>query len=325
MGECEEERLCVGGLCLAPDAGMDVDAGCVPTRGCSFAECGPIGVDDGCGNLLDCGGCETGFTCGLLVPNRCGCIPFDAGTQVCPKADAGIAMCGSITLNNCGTFETFVCGPATCDTGFECAENLCCSPPSDAQLCATSRFECGRGVAIDACGTRRELDCGACTGLGERCVATEEGSVCVTPVCSPQSAADFCNRHGANCGALTAMDNCGQLRFDVPCGDACDAGECTSTQPNQCVCQGVLSGCDHPGQCCTGLTCGTANLCCVKPADACTDDSDCCGTSWCSQGACCVGTGAACTRGQECCSGVCGSDGGCEYVDAGSTWDGGEL
>lgn len=328
-GECEPGFSCVGGWCVDSDGGFDdggVDAGCVPTRTCTREECGVVASDDGCGNPLDCGGCDLPFSCGLLVPNRCGCTPFDAGSQVCPKADAGVGMCGEITVNNCGVFETFVCGPPTCATGFECTDNICCFPPSEAQLCQNAHFQCGRGVVIDSCGTRREIDCGGCTTPGFRCIPTEEGSMCVSPVCTPEENAEFCSSHGANCGTLSAVDNCGALRVNVSCGGSCDAGTCTSTQPNQCVCQGVLEGCRNPAQCCTGLTCGTANLCCVALGNSCTDDSDCCGTSWCSQGACCGGTGAACTTNQQCCSGICGNDGGCEYVDAGvSEWDGGEL
>jgi len=338
-GECEPGRVCDGTWCVPmANAGGSATSGggggasggsaggaCTPTKRCDADDCGSIG-DDGCGAMLDCGGCVFPAVCGALEPNKCACVRADAGSQVCPQPVAGQTACGTRTIDNCGTFETFTCGGA-CPAGSPCVENICCSPPTEAELCASALFECGRGEVIDRCGTRRFIGCGGC-GAGEQCIAVEHGSACVTTMasCVPENEFEFCEARGANCGAVSGMDRCGAMRMNVVCGGACDAGGCSSTTPNQCTCQPALSGCSVAAHCCGGLECGRAGLCCAGNQQPCDDDAFCCGgNTFCQQGRCCNGPGVACTSGTECCSGRCLADGGCDAVDAGNTWDGGEL
>jgi len=55
----------------------DWEPGCTPKTCAELGvDCGPI--DDGCGQLIDCGGCPEGYACGVEAPNRCGvgtCVP----------------------------------------------------------------------------------------------------------------------------------------------------------------------------------------------------------------------------------------------------------
>ncbi len=76
------------------------------------AGCGPI--SDGCGVVLNCGGCDGGLTCGgggklFACGNPAKCTP-----RTC--ADVG-ANCGSIG-DGCGS--TIMCGSITCPTGQVC-------------------------------------------------------------------------------------------------------------------------------------------------------------------------------------------------------------
>src|SRR6185295_3494082 len=43
---------------------------CMPKTCAQLNACGPVG--DGCGNLLQCGGCSLPKTCGGLTPSQCG-------------------------------------------------------------------------------------------------------------------------------------------------------------------------------------------------------------------------------------------------------------
>ena len=60
--------------------------------------------------------------------------------------------------------------------------------------------------------------------------------------CEPESDEEFCERHFANCGELTADDNCHEERT-VDCGE-CDEGECGEAVANLCGCP-----CEIDGEC----------------------------------------------------------------------------
>jgi hypothetical protein len=155
-GDCPEGQSCGGGgtrgRCGAPDAGS-----CAPLT-CNEQNigCGPAG--DGCGNLIQCGVCPEGQTCGGGgVPNQCG-LP-DAGyctAQTCAQLQVG---CGP-TGDGCG--DLIQCGscllPQTCGGGGvygQCGGGGSCQPTT----CAALGFDCG--PAGDGCGGL--LDCGSCT------------------------------------------------------------------------------------------------------------------------------------------------------------------
>jgi len=111
-GTCPDGQTCggggVNGQCGAPDSGS-----CVPTS-CSDQgiACGPTG--DGCGNLLQCGSCPAGQTCGGAgVAGQCGapppaCVPLTCQDQSISCGPAGDG-CGN--LLQCGTCpDGLTCG-----------------------------------------------------------------------------------------------------------------------------------------------------------------------------------------------------------------------
>jgi hypothetical protein len=90
-------------------------------------------VPDGCGGLLDCGGCAAGETCGAGAANVCGtgiCMPktcaaqgFDCGSA--SDGCGGLLDCGSSCPagQSCGAGAANVCGIAcnmSCPAGFSC-------------------------------------------------------------------------------------------------------------------------------------------------------------------------------------------------------------
>lgn len=119
-----------------PGAEPEPRGDCVP-QSCDAlgAECGSI--DDGCGQLIDCGGCE-GAVCGAGgQANQCsadGCVP-----RTCEGADAA---CGPIDDGCGGTLDCGDCGGAS---GVIC---------SDEGQCITAN--CG-GEGKNECGTCGEL------------------------------------------------------------------------------------------------------------------------------------------------------------------------
>jgi hypothetical protein len=108
-GTCPPGQVCGGGgtgRCGAPPDGGTMMTMCTP-RTCAqqSLSCGPAG--DGCGNVINCGACIEGLTCGGGgTPGVCGhtnCVPTtcaQAGAQCGPLADG----CGSIV--DCGTCPT---------------------------------------------------------------------------------------------------------------------------------------------------------------------------------------------------------------------------
>lgn len=125
----------------APDGGPP-DA-CVPSTCAQLGSCGM--VPDGCGKMIDCGGCQTPSTCGGGgVASRCG-----AGGCV----DAGCAAMGNSTCNT----SSLQC---ECDPGFH--------------LCGSS---CSSDTSVTSCGT----SCAPCTApanASPTCTAGACGFVC---------------------------------------------------------------------------------------------------------------------------------------------------
>ena len=73
--ECGPDPVCgtdCGGCSAGEQCTMGGACECVPTTcAAEGAQCGQI--DDGCGGMLECGGCPGAQTCGIDAPNMCGC------------------------------------------------------------------------------------------------------------------------------------------------------------------------------------------------------------------------------------------------------------
>lgn len=93
---------------------------CTPTTcAAQGIQCGP--ASDGCGNLLQCGSCPTGQTCGGGGPGKCGtqtmCTPETCASQGIQCGQAGDGCGNVIDCGNCPTGQ--VCGlggPGKCGT-----------------------------------------------------------------------------------------------------------------------------------------------------------------------------------------------------------------
>jgi hypothetical protein len=164
--------------------------------------CGPAG--DGCGNLLQCGTCPAGETCGGGgTPSVCGapqCTPTSCAAQGIHCGPAGDG-CGN--LLQCGTCPTGqTCGgggtPGVCGAGT-------CTP----ETCSAQDIACG--PAGDGCGNT--LNCGTCPA-GESCGGGGKSGQCGSS-CTPKT----CTQLGYNCGA--AGDGCGN---EIQCG-TCTGGD----------------------------------------------------------------------------------------------------
>ncbi len=145
-GSCEAPATCGGGgtpsvcgITTAADGGTFApDGGCL-ARGCTEQgiECGPAG--DGCGGLLDCGGCDAGSCGGGGKLGRCGapactrrtCVEAGAGCGEVGDGCGGLIDCGGCAPpafcggggvgNQCGV------GPGALDAGWGCHASSDCA------------------------------------------------------------------------------------------------------------------------------------------------------------------------------------------------------
>ena len=163
--------------------------------------CGPAG--DGCGNVIQCGNCPTGQTCGGGgIPSQCGapaCTPRTCAAGQCGQAGDGCG--GTLTCATCGAGQT--CGgggtAGVCGTGTTCNPSVCPTPAPNS-VC---------GPVANGCGGVNNCGCAA----GVPCV----NGTCGVPACTPRT----CAQAGANCGQLG--DGCGGT---LACGGCVDPQTC---------------------------------------------------------------------------------------------------
>lgn len=113
-----------------------------------------------------------------------------------------------------------------------------CVPESADPFCVRLDKNCGAITALDNCGIVRTENCGTCTDP-EICGGAGVPGVCG---CAPDSPAAICASYDANCGSLTAEDNCGTMRT-VLCGNCTGAAECSPE--NRCDCPCFRSQCNN--------------------------------------------------------------------------------
>jgi hypothetical protein len=159
------------------DGGADGGSGCAPlTCQALSVNCGKQG--DGCGGVLDCGGCPTGQFCGGGGFNLCGlgkatdgaavmpCTPLTCAAKGWDCGQAGDGCGGSIQCGSgttcpgteyCGGGGFNKCGGMKPPVLPDGAPGLPCTPLT----CATQGFNCG--PAGDGCGNLLS-SCGTCSG-----------------------------------------------------------------------------------------------------------------------------------------------------------------
>jgi hypothetical protein len=178
---------------------------------------------------FDCGGCPASQTCGATAPNECGCAP-ESDLQICTAMNAQCGVLGPLK-DNCGQERVVAC--PNCANGAACdnSTNQCkCVQETDQQLCASIGAECGPvSNVVDNCGVLRTIDCGGCAN-GGRCNLSSNQCPCVA-----ESGRQLCTNAGAQCGTLTAVNNCG-LSQTADCGECAPGATCGLTTPNVCGC-----------------------------------------------------------------------------------------
>ncbi|HET8940147.1 MAG TPA: hypothetical protein VFN67_42190 [Polyangiales bacterium] len=246
-----------GGSTLPPpkDAGRCLKA-------CADNDCGK--VPNGCGEFLECGGCETGEICGATSPNKCGlpetteCEPKSA-TEVCS------GKCGAVSD---GCSDVIYCtsdnGGTSCESTQLCVDSACTDPTPTCTpaTCEQKHHECG----VDGNGCGGSLTCGDC-GQDEQCDYASEGNTCVpkvvvvcTPITDTVACADTCGTVGDGCGGKIncEMNDATKCPDGTTCGGGGNAGECGTGQT--CTKTPVATACS--GKC--GLQ-----------SDGCGDTYDC--------------------------------------------------
>ncbi|MGI5865588.1 MAG: WD40/YVTN/BNR-like repeat-containing protein, partial [Myxococcales bacterium] len=230
-GSCNHPETCGGG-------GTANVCGCTPETNAAFCarlgkECGTFSGTDNCGQprTASCGSCASPESCGGGgTPNQCGCTSNETSAQLCQRYGLN---CGTVTVQDgCLQPKTVNCGscqlPETCGGGGY--DNVCgCVGETDWSYCHDHGFNCGSVSWTDRCGQARSADCGSCSSPYV-CGGEGEANVCG---CVSHSDAEFCAWHRANCGSLSANDNCGRPRSVASCG--------TCTNPNDTCTQNVCT------------------------------------------------------------------------------------
>lgn len=301
-GSCASGSSCntAYNLCeptCTPKAAKDLCADAQAARG---VECGYI--SDGCGGLVNCGGCPTGKQCGVFgVANRCEPLEtLDECLALGYECGPLPSLCGGSI--NCGT----------CAPGLVCnANHLCgpaCQPQTCADLAATGK-ECGS--FSDGCnGT---LNC-KCTDAKAICTATN--TCCVnTATCPP-----------GKCG-MQVTNTCTGQKVDCNCENNfhCDATAQSCVADKTCAdysAGGTFNKCNDNAYYDRGD--GTKFACkCKSPAvcinDTATVEGTCCtNINQCPAGACGISVTNSCTGAQIACNCPNGSfcnNGSCTALD----------
>ncbi len=188
------------GSCVTPDVPT-----CTPTTcAAQNISCGPAG--DGCGNVLQCGSCPSGQSCGGGgTPSHCGSTTCTPTTCVAQNIHCGPAGDGCGNLIQCGSCPSGTCGgggtPGVCGSGT-------CNPTT----CAAQNIQCG--PAGDGCGN--QINCGNCPA-GQSCggggMPGKCGSACLPKTCAQLGfncgpAGDGCGNQ-LNCGTCATPQTCG--------------------------------------------------------------------------------------------------------------------
>ncbi|MEY2934040.1 MAG: hypothetical protein RL033_4789, partial [Pseudomonadota bacterium] len=285
---------------------------------CDPLECGPIA--NGCGDFIQCGGCEAPASCGGAgVPSHCG-VPGSGGSSggggssgvgcvATTCEDLGVT-CGQHG-DGCGGVVT--CNP--CGNGTECVQGQCqATTGCQLRTCEVDYPEAGRcGPVSDGCSGLLDCEFPSCDS-NERCGAQEPG-FCGVQTCEPYATCEEAlqGRPAHYCGFVS--DGCaGQM---LGCAEVCSGGETCGvhsdggTEPTCGTGGSSGPGCiaDDQVTACAGK-CGIVGDGCVSVYD--------CGNT-CAQGELCGANGVAnVCDAQECVAATCESLGAhCGQIDDG--------
>ncbi|HVJ14672.1 MAG TPA: hypothetical protein VM686_04500 [Polyangiaceae bacterium] len=229
------------------------------------AECGKIA--DGCGDVLDCGGCDDGALCGIVENNTCTtltdlCEPIDE-VEACADKECGFAGdgcegiydCGSCSGGQaCGAQEPYQCDAADAFTEDECPAEITSCASAEAGFAECGIIGNGCGGVLDCSDELGGCEAGAVCGLGgpNQCGTAES-------TCQPVSAADACD---GKCGLVS--NGCG-VEIDggvidcsayAPCPDGQSCGG--AGVPNECGSGDGLCTPLEQATACAGIACGSA-------------------------------------------------------------------
>ena len=173
--------------------------------------------NNGCNNLVDCGGCPQDETCGLYEPSICGapppCVPVPAAVLCAGK-------CGSVQEPNCGGL--YKCssenGGISCTGQEYCGAldqpNQCGLPPQSCVPQTCAEFGHGCGLSSDGCG--HIINCWpGCEGTSDCTGGCEASATCLADLNSGIQA----------CVSGGSRDCAGSLCDSLPGG--CLAGSST--------------------------------------------------------------------------------------------------
>jgi hypothetical protein len=255
VDNCGAQRTVTCGSCADGSCGVSHpnQCSCTPEPdsalcGSAGATCGLVSATDNCGHQRNvyCGGCPQSSTCSA---NQCTCVE-ESTDALCDSAGAKCGTVASI-VDNCGQAHQNVdCG--SCPSGSTCGHpnaNVCsCVDEDPATFCARAGAQCGPLTGPDNCGNVMTVEnCGTCAGSSSCNDATNTCS------CIPETDQQLCASHYAQCGSLTAPDNCHVTRT-VQCGSCTEQGDtCGAYWPNICGCAP-----ESTSQFCAaqGVTCG---------------------------------------------------------------------
>ena len=247
-------------------------------------------VSDGCGGVVNCGGCSAGSYCDgnscrpqQCTPSTCASLGFTCGEHAdgCggyARNAQGVEGCGVCSGGQiCGLNAPGICGGCVqIPKATACPANSCgqvsdgCGGVHDCGTCPSGvcggdgANRCGPGTCTPipqatACASK---NCGAVSdGCGntytcgvctapDTCGGGGAPNVCGRPVCTPKTTAEACN--GLSCGFVS--DGCGGA---INCGTCPNGGVCGGDGPNRC------------GSSCTPTSCEAAGANCGAISDLC--------------------------------------------------------
>ena len=309
---CENATNCCTRLCQDQGSGTKV---CQPAGGCRMTGNYCDSTDACCRLPGDRVQCEADHTCNNGVAcnppgNICGASTDVNASQNCCNGKKDVCKPDANGILRCFGGQT-----ASCPTGWDATNPLCCIPAGD--VCQFRDQCCGFAPCVpDAAGVLRcAATGGTCKPRGTRCAGTSDTTCCDELSCRDVPEIGFvctdvvtpppptCKATGSACD-VAAADCCSGLCTVLP---GAPSGTCALCAPNG-------NACTTGGQCCSG-TCegGVCRTPCVPDAGACTVTADCCSGLTCdvppgatsgtctSGGTTCSATGQSCGLDTDCC------------------------